>query len=485
MIRRIELVNFMSHARTVIEPAEGLTVLVGPNNCGKSAVVAALQILCHGENSTYVTRHHERECSITIETDDGHAIEWRRRNSPSYRVDGMPFDRLGRSGLPEGLHDVLRLPKVSAEGNQEFDVHFGEQKSPVFLLDKPGSHAAQFFASSSDAASLVEMQKRHLQKLSEARKERARLDARFAQLSADLSNFAAIDAIGPNVVQVEEQYAQLQQSATFIAQLARELDELRRVTGVLEHHVSQSTALEPLPSPPELADPDPLTNFVQQIAKTQDDFNTQLVRARALEGLEPSPDVTEELALKALFDQLKAETMSLSRSANDCRALQELTPLPLLEDPRELDQLIGDVRSQQGQLSGMEGRLTALSRLNTAPDYVDKTGLEDDIRRLGVARRDLNREESTSNCLADVRIFPQTEDSSEWVHAIRLISDTMDEVKRLDQKVAETSKLHLAAAEDLRAFAIQKRICPTCGGALDPDRLVGLACSHGEGDALA
>jgi predicted ATP-dependent endonuclease of OLD family len=42
MIKRIELTNFMSHEHTVLEPAAGLTLLIGPNNCGKSAVVAAL-----------------------------------------------------------------------------------------------------------------------------------------------------------------------------------------------------------------------------------------------------------------------------------------------------------------------------------------------------------------------------------------------------------------------------------------------------------
>src|SRR5277367_6492702 len=99
MITRIELTNFMSHEHTVIEPAAGLTVLMGPNNCGKSAIVAALQILASNENSTYVMRHGAKEVSVKVETDDGHIIEWRRKNSPSYLIDGQKFDRLRGSGL--------------------------------------------------------------------------------------------------------------------------------------------------------------------------------------------------------------------------------------------------------------------------------------------------------------------------------------------------------------------------------------------------
>src|SRR5688572_14547038 len=139
MITRIELTNFMSHRHTVIEPAAGLTVLVGPNNCGKSAIVAALQILCQNENSTYVMRHGERECSVEVETSDGHIIRWMRKGSPSYLIDGQSFDRLQRSGLPEPLHAALRLPKVDAGDETSFDVHFGCQKSPIFLLDRPAA----------------------------------------------------------------------------------------------------------------------------------------------------------------------------------------------------------------------------------------------------------------------------------------------------------------------------------------------------------
>lgn len=485
MIRRIELVNFMSHARTVIEPAEGLTVLVGPNNCGKSSMVAALQILCHNESSTYVTRHHERECSVTIETDDGHVVEWRRKNSPSYIVDGVPFDRLGRSGSPEGLHDVLRLPKVLAEGNQEFDVHFGEQKSPVFLLDKPGSHAAQFFASSSDAASLVEMQKRHVQKQADARRERTRLEGRSARLAIDLSNLEPVDAIEPTLLQLEKEYEHLQQSAIFSTQMSHDLEELRRATEALNHHVSRSMAVGSLVSPPNLTDSNPLQKLIQEIAGTQNDFDALLGRSRVLETLASCPDVTEENTIRNLFDQLEVETSSLSRATEDCTALRELAALPAWEDPRALEQLIADIRSQQPKLASSEARLVALSHLETTPACVDERMLANDIRRLSDAWLDLNRAERSSRRLAELQVLPPIEDPAEMGQMIRLIVEALDDARKLDQEVTEASTLHLTAANELREFATRNCICPTCGSALDPDRLVERACSHGERDAIA
>ena len=163
MIRRIILENYMAHGRTVIEPAAGLTVLVGPNNCGKSAVAHALQTLCYNKPADFAVRHGEKEASVTVETDDGHILTWRRRkNVVSYVIDGREIGRLGQAGVPDDLHRYLRMPRIdpSNESGAPFFVHFGLQKSPIFLLDDPPARAATFFASSSDAEKLLEMQKR-------------------------------------------------------------------------------------------------------------------------------------------------------------------------------------------------------------------------------------------------------------------------------------------------------------------------------------
>src|SRR5215469_9576500 len=95
VIRKITLHNYMSHAHSVIELTDGLTALIGPNNCGKSAIVDAIQTVCENVRGSYMVKHGENECSVVIETSEGDTVEWRRRGATvKYVVNGKEFDRL-------------------------------------------------------------------------------------------------------------------------------------------------------------------------------------------------------------------------------------------------------------------------------------------------------------------------------------------------------------------------------------------------------
>ncbi len=231
MITRIELKNFMSHENTVIEPARGLTVISGPNNCGKSAIVTALQILCYNDESTFVMRHGEKECSIKVFTDDGHEIEWIRTKSKStkYMIDGQQHDRLGRGGTPEDLHKILKIQKVSCD-NTEFDVHFGSQQSPVFLLNDSPRAAAQFFASSSDAINLIGMQTRHKQKVRDRKQEKRRLTGELKETTQKLDRLDAVPELSDRLQKLTATYQTLKHGEEEIAALHNQLKAIEEKT---------------------------------------------------------------------------------------------------------------------------------------------------------------------------------------------------------------------------------------------------------------
>ncbi len=341
MIRRIELVNFMSHAKTVIEPAAGLTVLVGPNNCGKSAVVAALQILCRNDNSTFVLRHNERACSVTVETDDGHTITWgRTKTSPRYEIDGIPFDRLDRSAVPDALHAALRLPLVVAENNLEFDVHFGEQKSPIFLLDQPPSSAAQFFASSSDASTLIEMQRLHQQRTAEAKREHRELDSSIALLEQQLTTLAPTIDLEARLGEIESSQRALDGVAATIAALKDGIDELCAAEESLRRVKRYASAMDALTPPPAMGDRVSLETCVRSAEAARGEVAHAQAMSRALGSIEPLPDFQNEDGLRAEIATLGRQRRELDRHQQIRECVNAVKPMDPPRDTKPIAQAI-------------------------------------------------------------------------------------------------------------------------------------------------
>ena len=330
VLRRIELSNFMSHTHTVIEPSPGLTVLVGPNNCGKSAVVVALQILANNDNSTYVMRHGTRESRVTVETDDDHTVEWARKRSggPAYVVDGQRFDRL-RNSVPEQVRSALRIGPVTTgtDGAAEFDLHFGSQKSPVFLLDQSGATVAQFFASSSDAEKLVRMQQLHREKVKRARQEVERLDGESERIERELGALTDAEALARRAEKAEADYHAVTQLRERIAAVARALGALSRESTAAEAATRRGEALASLDPPPTLHDTAALLRAIETLREQRRRGAAARRRESALSVLSAPPALADpqplQTALEALQHARRQHQESLQRESQATAALAE------------------------------------------------------------------------------------------------------------------------------------------------------------------
>jgi len=188
MIKRLHLRNYMAHKDTTLELAAGVTVLTGANNSGKSAVVEAIRSLAMNPVPHHVIRHGASKAVVRAELDSGDVVEWVRskgntvyniyRNGASGETGADPgetFAKFGRTP-PEDIRGVLRLDPVETETGA-VDIHIGNQRYPVFLLDQTGSQAASFFAASTEAEYLLRMQQALKTRTDRARSDRKRIAA--------------------------------------------------------------------------------------------------------------------------------------------------------------------------------------------------------------------------------------------------------------------------------------------------------------------
>lgn len=434
MIRRITLENYMSHARTVIEPADGLTVLVGPNNCGKSAVVSALQTVC-GENAgDFMVRHGQKLCRVTVETDDGHTVAWQRRGATVwYTIDGRDVHRVGRGNLPDGLHALLRMPTIeSVDEKRSFNVHFGCQKEPIFLVGRERDTAA-FFSSSSDAERLLDMQRRHKLRAQAAKAEHRSAEADLRRLDGKLAALSPLEGLGPEIEAVEAAYRALSAHAEAVAGLERHIAAVAVAGRRVGQLSARAAALAELTPPPRLGEVVPVEQLVARIERCAGEAGRQRVRLSAVAKLEPPPGLHDIGALGFVCHRMEACGRQRWEEAARAAALGPLADPPTPIDTGPLRALGRKLKHAADAAAGVRTAADALGALADPPALADLGNLEASVAR---AERCTGRAERARA-------------------AVAAADDAVDDVERR-----------------IVRFVMDHPVCPTCGAVMDADHLM-------------
>lgn len=483
MIKRIELTNFMSHKHTVLELGPGLTVLVGPNNCGKSAVAAALHILCYNDLSNYVCRHGERECSVKVVTDDGHEVTWRRRGqSVSYVIDGQTFDRIVRGSTPDELHPVLRLPKVDtgdSNNDPNYDIHFASQKSPIFLLsDTASPQAAKFFASSSDVIRLIKMQNRHKEKLRARRDEKRRLEARSQKLNAELQALEPVVELEKQLAAASESYHDLLKRQEYLEKGQEHLRRWQRQADEAARCQQRLSVLQSLTAPPELADCQTLEKLIVNLAAQYTKVDKAQRTSTALATLTAPPELQPADALETLVGRIERLVGQVARGKAAHQTLAPLADPPHLEDTAALERLVKQLADCEHRRAAAAARQSAMQSLTAVPELGDAAELVDLIESLEQSERRTQRLRRQTKLLEQVQQVPE-------LVVVEPLARLIEQVAAAEAKVAQAKQAHAEAVaacanveEQLREKAAGA-ICPTCGSPVDAQRLLAHTAQHG------
>ena len=145
-ITKLEITDFRNYERFVLEPAQGLTILVGPNAAGKTNIIEAIQLVTAAKSFrrpefSDLIRYGCSGARVALRAEDGPrlletTLDLEEGGKRSYLVNGQPRPRHSEVAglLPSVVFspDDLAMVKGPAERRRAAIDDLGDQISPTY-----------------------------------------------------------------------------------------------------------------------------------------------------------------------------------------------------------------------------------------------------------------------------------------------------------------------------------------------------------------
>lgn len=439
MIKKIRLENFLAHGSTEFELDRGMTVLTGPNNSGKSSIVEALRCISTNPAPKHFIRHGAKRAKVELELEDGVRVVWiREKGHARYEVhregqeEAEVYAKFGRKP-PDDVLSLIRLNLVPLENGSALDVHIGNQRNPIFLLDQSPGVAAQFFASSSEASHLLAMQTELKNKVRDAKRDRKAALQRMEDVRAELDALETLPDVELELEQARGAKAALDESGQAVPRLERMLEKLDLMAGNRNRLKRRESVLRKAAAPQELFPCAALSKVLV-----------------GLEGL-------------------------YARNANARERAGRLEPLMApseLFDSRKLSSAMDNRSRIEGRIRSLEQRSQRLESLSEPPDLFDAKDISATIRKISQARVFRDRVSRRVDRLDGIPQPPQLFELGPLKDALARVAEIRRQAKAEADKAQKLDSRKNELAELIRKRLEEEGNCPLCGADFDPDKFM-------------
>ncbi len=327
MITKITIENFQSHAFTEIEPASGLTVLVGESDQGKSAVIRALRwLFLNQPRGAGFVRAGESNCRVAVEYDDGTQVGRARMGDDNVYLVSLPgqepalFRGFGVE-VPTEVREATGISEIDVGGESVVPNIAGQLEAP-FLLGASGPMRASLIGMMARADVFDEALKNTLADISRVRREKRENDERIAELEEEIGKFDNLPALERAVGEASALLSEvesksrrkefLEQALFEISRLKQEIQDMEKVIAATEMVNTAETLFDLLK-----VDLD-RNNLLQTLSRQKRETSQALQEATSL--LEATSGIGEA---GALLETSAQEANKLSKLINTANAVKE------------------------------------------------------------------------------------------------------------------------------------------------------------------
>ncbi len=430
---KIKIENFQSLSEADIELNDGLTIVTGTTNNGKTAIVRSVEAAVFNTGTDEFIKAGTD--SLSVELDNGeHNVKYVRKakgktDKTTYQFDnGEVQQKVGRNQLPE-TEKLFNIREVRLSNNQRAKLNFWYQGDQPFLMDKTAGQLYEFLSISS-SEKYISVLKTMLQDMKEEEADiktlTVSIDTQKRELVLKqniLDQNRGFDVLYGQLCSLKKLDEQTEKAASILSAMT----DVRKLSDTLSESIRRVTErIDAVPMERISREMTGVSGISRKISSLEKSLTGV---TRATERLDVSKNKLEKVAV--LSDESERRTSSFKEKIDCITALQSVvTQLEAKEDM---------FLQSNSQVKACRTRLQALPELKLSVDVQTKIQ-----NRIAEA-------EKNERWLLDRR--KQTTELMSAANRMKTVQDVLkSSVARLD-----------ASDKELDALKQIMGVCPFCG----------------------
>jgi len=195
MLEKITIKNFQSHKNTIIELHEGITVITGTSDAGKSSIFRAINWLRTNRpvGSAFIRNNSKGNAEISLDIDGTTVKRIKSKTKNSYVLGSESFDVV-KTDVPDEITEFLNFADTTIQG----------QHDPYFLLQDSAGEVAKKLNKIAGFEIIDSVMKDVKSAITENASKTNYTKERIAKLEESIEDYAHLDSVEGHISTLNE-----------------------------------------------------------------------------------------------------------------------------------------------------------------------------------------------------------------------------------------------------------------------------------------
>lgn len=350
----------------------GLTAIIGQSNNGKSAIFRAIKSCVYNEPGATSIRNGCSSYLVGIQM-NGHTVICQKGKNSMYKVDGVTYQKVGRTQLPE-VAGSLNIRELNLNGSNE-QINFWDQMEKPFLLDRSETELFRFIVDSGKDNNIMQASKSLVSDRQSITKEITMIEGMIAQSEVNVKSYEEKLANSDETLAICERVIKI---GPEIQRLNDVKDRINRYNDSLLKSESNNNLLIETSNNLNMLEPNinklnsdlSLSNVLNNLL---DSYNNSISIIDKLNSNISSINDLEVSRLNEKFSEYKTITNIISNYREASNNLQECDSFIVPEVSKDFSNNIDNLNKLKNLIFDIEGKTNLLDNLKNEIVRIDES----------------------------------------------------------------------------------------------------------------